>query len=99
GQVDVGGVTLLFRDRADLVDEVQSRLEILEFEFLLDMVVIHHVPILYFRGQWLDLFSSQRRHSAAARNAGFFRQSHNRKPPSYRSSLEYRTCSINSLVD
>src|SRR5439155_2697059 len=45
GEKDIGVMPLLLRDSTYLVGEVQGGLEVRKFEFLLDVVIIHHRQI------------------------------------------------------
>jgi len=76
GEIDIRMVTLLFRNSPHLVHKIESTIEIRKSKFPLDVMIVHDVPLFHLRCQWLDFIGRQWRNSAAARNAGFLRQSH-----------------------
>ena len=74
-QVDVGMMSLRFRDRADAVRKRQRLREIGKRELLLQMMLLDYAPVAAeLLRQRRQLIALQRRHAAAARNAGLLRQ-------------------------
>ena len=75
-QVNVRMMSLLFCNDSDSVDEIERRLEIRKLELLLDVMIVHNIPMVHLRCQRLDFRCGERRHTSSARNARFLRQSH-----------------------
>ena len=63
-------VSLFFGDRAHAIDEIQGLLEVRKSEDARYVVLIHHLPLRKLVAVAVQLISLQRRHAAAAGNAG-----------------------------
>jgi len=46
---------LLFRRGADLIDESQRSLEVRKYKFLLNVMIVHYIPVIHLRAKRLDL--------------------------------------------
>src|SRR5436309_3007537 len=73
-------MSLLFRDRAGLVDEIQRGLKIRERISFHQMVFVDHLPAGELRFQFFERFPFQRRNAAPAGNTMFFRKAHRLAP-------------------
>jgi hypothetical protein len=74
-------MALFFGNDADLVREIQSRLEVGKLKFPLNVVIVNDVPVVDFGGEWLDLFGGKRRLSPSTWNTRFFGKSSHINPP------------------
>ena len=68
-------VTLFFCSLPGLVHEVQRRFEVRKFEFLLDVMVVHDIPILHLGRERLDFLGREGWNTSAAGHARLLRKS------------------------